>query len=181
MKVNKGKHFIIFAVELVVIALLVAADRYLKDFAAEALSDGKLHVLVNGFLGFVYAENTGAAFSMFTSSTDVLSIVTGVLLLAGVVFLAVPVKRSAAYDVFITMIIAGGAGNLLDRLTRGFVIDYIDALFIDFPIFNFADCLITCGAFAMIIVLLVEIVKESKDKKKVIATKELLPDGEKDG
>ena len=54
---------------------------------------------------------------------------------------------------------------MADRITRGFVVDYIKTLFVDFPVYNFADCCVTCGAFALIIYLIYEIVKESKQEK----------------
>ena len=49
-----------------------------------------------------------------------------------------------------------------DRIARGYVIDYIHTLFIDFPIFNFADCLITCACFAVIIYLIFDLVRDRK-------------------
>ena len=63
------------------------------------------------------------------------------------------------------MICAGGIGNIIDRIVRGFVVDYIEVLFIDFYVFNFADCLITCGAFALMGYLIYEMVQESKKEK----------------
>lgn len=180
MKIDKKKHFIKFAVQTVAVILCVYVDYVLKNIAADKLADGKIHVFIKGFLGFVYAENTGAAFSMFTSSTTALSVVTGIVMAAGLIYLAIPSKRSLAYDICIPLIIAGGAGNLVDRIIRGYVIDYIDALFIDFPIFNFADCLITCGAFVLIIYLIYEIIKEGKDKKRIVNTEAVKADGESD-
>ena len=62
--------------------------------------------------------------------------------------------------------ITGGLGNIIDRIFRGYVIDYIEALFVDFYIFNFADCLITVAAFVMIFYQIYLIYKESVEKKK---------------
>ena len=63
------------------------------------------------------------------------------------------------------VIIAGGIGNLIDRVFRGFVIDYIEPLFIDFAIFNFADILVTCGAAVLIFWLIFDMIRESKKEK----------------
>ena len=169
------------AVQLAAIAALIWVDHLLKNVATEKLADGQTHVLIKGFLGFLYAENTGAAFSMFSSSTGALSIFTGVLLAAGVIYLLYPSKkRPVAYDICVPLIIAGGAGNLIDRLAHGYVVDYIATLFMEFPVFNFADCLITCGCFALIIYLIWSIVNESRQKKAAVPTKELGADGETD-
>ena len=166
-------------IQLVSVGVLILTDLLLKDLAEKALADGKVHVLVKGFLGFVYAENTGAAFSLFASSTNALSVFTGVLLAAGVVWLLIPKDRPLAYDICIPLIIAGGAGNLIDRLTRGYVIDYIMTLFVEFPVFNFADCLITCGCIALVIYLIYSIVQDAR-KGKTVPTKAFGENGETD-
>lgn len=168
-------------VQLAAIATLIGIDHWLKIIAAEKLADGQTHVLIKGFLGFLYAENTGAAFSMFSSSTGALSVFTGVLLAAGVVYLLYPSKkRPVVYDICVPAIIAGGAGNLIDRLMNGYVVDYIATLFVEFPVFNFADCLITCGCFALIIYLIYSIISESRQKKAAVPTKEFGENGEAD-
>ena len=166
-------------IQFAAVAALIGIDRWLKGVAAGKLSDGQVHTLIKGFLGFCYAENTGAAFSMFSSSTNALSVFTGVLLAAGVVFLLIPKERPVAYDICVPLIIAGGAGNLIDRLTRGYVIDYIMTLFVEFPVFNFADCLITCGCFALAIYLICSIAADAK-KAKTVPTKAFGENGETD-
>ncbi|MBQ6119857.1 MAG: signal peptidase II [Clostridia bacterium] len=166
--------------QLAAVAALIGVDHLLKNVAAVQLADGEAHTLIKGFLGFVYAENTGAAFSLFASSTNALSVFTGVLLAAGVIYLLYPSKnRPLAYDICVPLIIAGGAGNLIDRLTRGYVIDYIMTLFVEFPVFNFADCLITCGCFALVIYLIYSIVKDAKQGK-TVPTKAFGANGETD-
>ena len=69
--------------------------------------------------------------------------------------------------VCIALIIAGGAGNLIDRVFRGFVVDYIEPLFIDFAIFNFADILVTCSAIVLIIWTIYDIYREHKAEKEL--------------
>ena len=163
MTENK-KRWIRFSLQVLAIAALIGIDHLLKSLAEQSLKGNGTKVLIPGFLGLCYAENTGAAFSLFASSTLVLTVVTGIALLGGLAALAFVKKKPLIYDICIPLIIAGGAGNQLDRLTRGYVIDYIRTLFMDFPIFNFADCLITCACFAVIIYLLYEIVRDSKKK-----------------
>ena len=65
----------------------------------------------------------------------------------------------------ITLIIAGGLGNLIDRVFKGYVVDYIEPLFIEFAIFNFADILVTCSSIVLVIWLLYDIYRESKREK----------------
>ena len=163
MTENK-KRWIRFSLQMLAVAALIGIDYLLKLLAEQTLKGNGTKVLIPGFLGLCYAQNTGAAFSLFAASTTVLTVVTGIALLGGIIALALVKKKPLIYDICIPLIIAGGAGNQLDRLTRGYVIDYIRTLFMDFPIFNFADCLITCACFAVIIYLLYEIVRDSKKK-----------------
>ena len=116
-------------------------------------------MLIKGVFGLTYAENTGAAFSMFSSSTDMLSLVTGIALTAVLIYI-VFFRKPLVYDICLPFIVAGGLGNLIDRMTRGFVVDYLHTLFVNFPIYNFADCLITVGAFLLIFYLIYDLVKD---------------------
>jgi signal peptidase II len=72
--------------------------------------------------------------------------------------------------------IAGGIGNIIDRIRLHFVVDYIEPLFIDFAVFNFADCLITVGAFVLMFYLLVDIIKDEKAKKGKVSSQEFIND-----
>ena len=140
-------------------------DRWLKDLAVQYLRGSADRVLIPGVLGLSYAENTGAAFSLLSDSTAALSVATALLLSAGVVALIAVRRKALIYDICLPLIIAGGGGNLLDRVSRGYVVDYIQTLFMDFPIFNFADCLITCACFAVVIYLIVQIATDAKKRR----------------
>jgi signal peptidase II len=60
------------------------------------------------------------------------------------------------------MIISGGLGNLIDRVLKGYVVDFIDLKFMDFAVFNFADILVTVGAIALMIYVIVDIFRDKK-------------------
>lgn len=151
-------------VQLGGVALLIWLDQLLKRLAVQNLQGQETRVLIPHVLGLTYAENTGAAFSLFSSSTGALSVVTAVLLSIGVVALIVVKRKPLIYDICIPLIIAGGAGNLLDRVVRGYVVDYIRTLFIDFPVFNFADMLITCSCIAVIVYLIADMIISYKKR-----------------
>lgn len=159
------KRLLRIFVQLCAMAGLIQLDQYLKKLAEQTLRGKETVPLIPGFLGLRYAENTGAAFSLFDSAPEALTVITVIALGAGVVALFAIRKKALIYDICVPLIIAGGAGNLLDRVTRGYVIDYIQTLFMNFPIFNFADSLITCGCFAIIIYLIVEMIREYKKRK----------------
>jgi len=132
---------------LIAAAALIIADQWLKRWMTWLLTD-EARVLVPGIVGLHYTENTGISFSLFGQSEivmRVISAITALVMLAGVMWLLLGKIGGAAPLCGAALILAGGVGNLLDRLLHGFVVDYIELLFTRFAIFNFADVCITCG------------------------------------
>ena len=147
-------------------AVLVLIDQWFKKLAVEHLMGKEDVILLKDFLALSYAENTGAAFSAFSDSTMMLSVMTLLLLVGGVVFLLLGKVQGKLMNICAVLIIAGGAGNLVDRFAQGYVVDYIKTLFIDFPVFNFADILVVVGCFTLMGYLIYDIIREEKLKKK---------------
>ena len=166
------KRILTAVLQLGGIALLVYVDYLLKELAVEHLTGAGTKVLIPHVVGLHLTQNTGAAFSLFSSSTSALSVVTGVVLVGVFILLTVVKKKPLIYDVRLPLIIAGGAGNLVDRIRQGYVVDYIRTLFMDFPIFNFADILITCSCVTLIIYLIWEMVHDHNQKKQTVPSKE---------
>ncbi len=152
-------------ITLIIIALLVAIDQFIKLLVIEHLEPIGSFPLIDGFIQLKYAENTGAAFGSFSGKTSLLSVFTFVIIIAGIVYLMAKKRKFDVEYVCITLIIAGGLGNLVDRVFRGYVVDYIEPLFMDFAIFNFADILVTCSCVALVIWLLYDIYREGKREK----------------
>ncbi len=152
-------------ITLVSVAFFVAADQIIKLLVLEHLKPIGSFPLIDGVLQLNYAENTGAAFGSFSAHTDLLSIFTCVMIVIGFVYLFLKKRKLDVEYVCISLILAGGIGNLIDRVYRGFVVDYIEPLFIDFAIFNFADILVTCSSVVLVIWLIYEIYREGKEKE----------------
>lgn len=146
-----------------VIAAIAAADQLIKlAVLRSSLVDGGAFTVLPDILQFRYVENTGAAFSMFSDKTEMLSVFTAVVLGAGFVLIFTNKIKSKIALTSIVMLMGGGLGNLIDRVFRHFVVDYIEVLFVDFAVFNFADCFVTVGEFILIGYLLYDIVKDFK-------------------
>ena len=120
-----------------------------------------------GLFHLTYVQNTGAAFSLFE----------GMQWLFALIFLAFTVlivwdfaKKTMPFSDFerwcIVAIYAGGLGNMIDRIRLGYVVDMIEVEFIRFPVFNVADCFITCGCVALIASLVLLNKDFWKDEKK---------------
>lgn len=132
--------------------LLIVVDQVIKYVVDVFLKPVGNLAVIDGLLNFTYVENRGAAFGMlqnFRWIFIVLTIVIIVVCLYMVVSKAID-NRLLLYSLI--FIIGGGAGNLIDRIFRGYVIDYINVSFFP-PVFNFADCCVTIGAILLIVYL----------------------------
>ncbi len=161
---------------IIFVLSLVGIDQLIKYFVIEYLKPIGVFELIEGFIRLRYVENTGAVFGSFSSHTAVLTVVSIILLIVTVYFLVSQKNKSKLVSFTLLLMIAGGIGNIIDRIRLHFVVDYIEPTFIDFAVFNFADCLITVGAFVLMIYLVIDIVKDEKTKKEKISSNEFIND-----
>lgn len=148
-----------------VILALVALDQGIKYLVDLYLKPISVQPLISNFIQLHYFENDGAMMGMMSGQTEIMSILALVCLVVVIaVLMSGKIKFGLLY-VCVAGIAAGGLGNIIDRVFRGYVIDYIEVLFVDFYIFNFADCLVTVAAFLIIAYEIYEIVQEYKMKK----------------
>lgn len=147
------------------IALLTIADQLTKYAAINTVKVNGPFEFLFGLFQFRYVENTGAAFSSFSENKLILILFSGLLLIGVLIVLLTKKIESKFVNVCLVLVAAGGLGNLIDRFVNGYVVDFIEPLFIDFAVFNFADCCITVGAFMLIGYEIFEVVRESKKNK----------------
>ena len=166
MKKYTKKKVLTLFLQMTGMAVLVGIDLLIKKIVVDNIALYEEVGFIKGLFSWTYVQNTGMAWSMFDGNPALLSLVTGIIIVAVLIYLILPLKRPLAYDICIPIIVAGGTANMIDRMTRGFVVDFIKTLFVDFPVYNFADCLITCGAFSLIIYLIYEIVRDTKAEKR---------------
>ena len=118
----------------------------LTKFSAISIFRNNPVVILKNVLSFTYVENFGAAFSLFENQFFILvpfSILVTVL--CGYFVIKARKASCKKLSLSISMIISGALGNLTDRILRGYVVDFISADFIDFPVFNVADILVVTG------------------------------------
>ena len=149
---------------------LVGIDQIVKLLVINYLKPVQYVDIIEGVLRFRYVENTGAIFGSFSTHTVVLTILSIVLLGFTIFFLVTNKNKSKFVNFCLLFMISGGIGNIIDRIRLHYVVDFIEPLFVNFAVFNFADCLITVGAFALIIYLIIDLVNDSKKKKKTTET-----------
>ena len=139
-------------------------DRFSKILAVKYLSGGTPVTVIPHILGLRYTENTGAAFSMLSKNTDFLIIIT-IVSMAFLVYLIFIKKYGTVIErALMTVVLAGGIGNLIDRIVSGYVVDYFEFLFMNFAVFNVADIYITVGITLYLVYALCEEYKNKKDK-----------------
>jgi len=136
----------------VIAALIIAADQISKYYTRINLSDSSVS-LIGDFLTLRYVENTGAAFSLFEGNKMVTVVLTAVLIVVCLILTFTEYRKGSRFLPFcLTMVWAGGIGNLIDRLSRGFVTDMISCG--SFPVFNVADMFVTCGCILAVLAVL---------------------------
>ena len=163
---TKHKRYIVFSAQIASAAVLALADQWIKRLVAENLPRNQTVPVIKNLFGLYYSTNTGGAWSMLEDNPKILYTVSLILLLGVIVYLFFAKFEGIIPNVSITLIIGGGAGNMIDRLFRGEVVDYIQTLFVDFPIYNLADIFIVVGCFMFIGYLIYDIIREEKQKKK---------------
>ncbi|MBQ7116017.1 MAG: signal peptidase II [Clostridia bacterium] len=149
---------------------LVGADQIIKLLVINYLKPIQYVDIIEGVLRFRYVENTGAIFGSFATHTVVLTVFSVILLGFTIFYLVTNKNKSRFVNVCLLFMISGGIGNIIDRIRLHYVVDFIEPLFVNFAVFNFADCLITVGAFALIIYLIVDLIKDSKKQNKTTET-----------
>ena len=136
-------------------ALIVVADQITKYLTVALIPLYSRVDFIPGLLSFTYVQNTGAAWSIFEGMQWMFALIFLVLTAAVLYeYFKSPLPFSTFERWCIAAIYGGGLGNMIDRVRLGYVIDMIKTDFMVFPVFNVADCFITCGCFAMIFSLL---------------------------
>lgn len=130
---------------LVVLVWLVLDQVSKLYFNAHALGD----VIAGPFLGIIrfrLVHNTGAAWSMFSDSTFALGVFSLVICCLLLIYLFKLAPDSSIGETLgLALVFSGGIGNAIDRFALGYVVDFIEPVFIEFPVFNIADIGVTCG------------------------------------
>ena len=147
--------------------LIVAADQFTK-YLTVANIDLYGHVsALPGIFSLTYTQNTGAAWSSFEGMIWLFALIFAIF--AAFIFWEFPKKRLGftTFERFcLICVFAGGLGNMIDRLRLGYVVDMIRLEFMDFPVFNVADCFITCGCIALMVSLVLFNKEFWKEEKK---------------
>ena len=133
---------------LILAALLVALDQAVKFLVRAHIPLGGSLPVLPGVLDLTYVQNTGAAFSLFTGHTWLLTIISLAVSVALAAALVKGVLRHPFARCALAVVLAGAVGNLIDRALLGYVTDMFETLFMRFAVFNVADICVVVGGIA---------------------------------
>ena len=136
---------------LIIGIVFVLLDQLTKYAAVSSLMPIKQIVLINGFFNLTYVENRGAAFGSMQGARWFF-VALAAIVVSGIIFYYNKIEKTKGTFILrssLVMLCSGTIGNVIDRVFRGYVVDFLDFIIIgyDFPVFNVADILIVIGTF----------------------------------
>ena len=137
---TKGKAF---CLALVVISCVVA-DQVVKSLVVNSRQLGETQRFLPPLLQLTRVHNYGAAWSSFSGARWLLVILTAIGM-GAIAWLLIKIVRHPLGQWSLALLLGGGIGNLIDRVRLGYVVDMLDTMFMDLPVFNVADVFVVCG------------------------------------
>ena len=149
---NKSNHK---RLKLVVYSLLIILlDQITKNIVLNTIAYRESFILIPSFLKVTLVKNTGAAFSLFSNSTSLLTFISLIVSAVLIIILCKFTPRSRFNTISLPFLLGGTLGNGIDRFFKGFVVDIFELIPYNFPIFNIADIAINIAILFMILELI---------------------------
>lgn len=155
-------------IPVIAAAILIGLDQATKYLALVNLKPIGSMVLIDGFMDLTFVKNPGVAFGMFSGQRWFILLLTG-LITAALVYFYMKLPKTKEYQyVRMTMVLifAGAIGNMIDRIFRGYVVDFFEFTFFSWPVFNVADIYVVIGVIVLAFLILFVIKEPDEEKKK---------------
>lgn len=152
----------------IIAVFAIIADQITKYIVVQNIELYETVPFINGFMSFYHTRNTGAAFSMLSEHRWVFMVFSFLSMGLIVYLLVKEYRRHMLLNIALSMVLGGGIGNMIDRVRLGYVVDFFHTDFMNFAVFNVADCFITVGAVLLGIYV---IFLEAKVEKRIQAEK----------
>ncbi len=159
---TKYKHKYI---SVLIATFLIFTDYFTKIAAEKYIPKNITVTVIPHLIDFRFLKNDGAAFGMLDNARWVFMLATFVFIIIGAIYF-LHLKKNQKFTCYVVMLIlAGGIGNMVDRIFYGEVVDFITFGFMDFPSFNIADCCVVIGCFMWIISILFDVKNQKANTK----------------
>lgn len=158
-------------------AALVALDQLVKYLVRTNIDLGSSVPFIPYVMKLTYVQNTGAAFSILRQHTWLLTLTSAVVVLVMCRLIVKGFFKNRLGMISAALVLAGGMGNLIDRAVFGYVTDMFKTIFMDFAVFNVADCCITIGVPLLFLYVLLYMGKDEKKEDAADESAQLPPDG----
>ena len=158
-------------------AALVVIDQIVKYLVRANIDLGESIPFIPHIMDLTYVQNTGAAFSILRQHTWLLTLTSLIVVLVMCYLIVKGFFKNALGRWAAMLVLAGGMGNLIDRAVFGFVTDMFQTIFMDFAVFNVADCCITIGVPLLFLYVWLYVGKDEKKEDGADEPTQLPPDG----
>ncbi len=166
MQIFRKRRLADYILYSAIIAAGIILDQLTKLLAVKYLEPIATFPIIKKVIHLTYVENRGAAFGMLSNHRWIFIVISSITIVAFLLYLYLGHAENKLYAISISMITAGGIGNMIDRIALGYVVDFIDFRLINFAVFNGADSFVCIGAGLLILALILELKKEAGTKKK---------------
>lgn len=153
---------------ILITAVLVLLDQGTKLWALHSLKPIHNMTLLEGFMDLTFVENRGVAFGMFAGQRWFILLLTGAIV-GVLVYYYQHMPRTKEYNWVrgaMILVLGGAIGNIIDRIFRGYVVDFFEFTFFEWPVFNVADIYVVIGVSMLMLLILFVIKEEPVQKKK---------------
>ena len=138
----------------IVTVLLILADQLSKFFTVKLLKPVSTVAVIDGIFSLTYVENKGAAFGILQNARWVFIVATIAAIIAMVWYKRKFKPQGKVINTSLCLLLSGALGYMIDRIFLGYVVDMLEVTFIDYPVFNVADCFVVVGAILLCIYIL---------------------------
>ena len=155
----------LYIVPIVSALVLIGIDQLTKYYALVALKPIGSTTVIEGIMDFTFVENRGVAFGMFAGQRWLILLLTFAITI-GLAVYYYKLPRTKEYKLVhgcLVLVLAGALGNIIDRVLRGYVVDFFEFTFIQWPVFNMADIYVVIG-MAVLAFLIMFVIKEPEKK-----------------
>lgn len=156
MNVLTNKKKLSLLIDIIAIGILIFLDQFTKRLAVLHLKDKDSIVIIPKVLELTFLKNRGAAFGILQDQ-KVFFIMIAIMILAVIAYVLfqLPMEKKYIYlQIILVMIASGAAGNMIDRVSNDYVVDFISFVIINFPIFNVADIYVTVSTILFMILFI---------------------------